>query len=48
MTGKLARRWPRAAGILIQGLVLGIGLALAISQLVAVAGDARIFRYQGF
>ncbi len=26
----------------------GIGLALAITQLVAIAGDARVFRYQGF
>lgn len=41
-------RWPRIAGVLLQGLVLGIGLALAITQIVAIVGDARIFRYQGF
>jgi hypothetical protein len=41
-------RWPHLAGMVIQGLILGIGVALAITQLVAVVGQARVFRYQGF
>lgn len=35
-------------GVLVQGLVLGTLLALALSKIPALANGARIFRYQGF
>jgi hypothetical protein len=36
------------AGAILQGVVLGGGLALALLQLMEVASGAQIFRYQGF
>ncbi len=38
----------RILGILLQGLVLGILLALALSQLVMLATGGRVFRYEAF
>ena len=35
-------------GAILQGTVLGSLLAVAICQLIIVAGDVQIFRYQGF
>jgi len=37
-----------AIGAIIQGLLLGIGVFLAILQLVIASGGATAFRYQGF
>ncbi len=39
---------PRLFGIVLQALVLGTLLFFAIGSLVALAADARIFRYQAF
>jgi hypothetical protein len=41
-------RWPRLAGIIAQGLVLGPLLLIAFIKLISVAGDLTPFRYQGF
>ncbi len=38
----------RIAGAVIQGLVLGALLALALTELVLLDSGATIFRYQGF
>ncbi len=38
----------RIMGILLQGLVLGVLLALALIQLVTLASGGRVFRYEGF
>jgi len=38
----------RIAGILLQGLFLGILLALALIQLITLATGGRVFRYEGF
>ena len=35
-------------GWLVQGVVLGLLLALALLIMLTVSGDGRIFRYQGF
>ena len=38
----------RRAGAVLQGLVLGPLVAVAVLNLIRVASDAQIFRYQGF
>ena len=38
----------RLLGKLVQGLVLGVALFLAIAQLIALAGGTGVFRYEGF
>jgi len=38
----------RAAGALLQALLLGFMLFFATGQLVAVQTDARVFRYQAY
>lgn len=40
--------WARVAGVCLQALILGTALFLAIANLVAASGGARIFRYQNF
>jgi len=35
-------------GVCLQGLVLGILLIIALSELWATANAVRLFRYQGF
>jgi len=40
--------WPRLAGKLVQGLVFGILLAIALLQLLVLTGGAPVFRYQVF
>lgn len=42
----MSRAWM--AGVLVQGVVLGTLLALALCKVPALATGARIFRYQGF
>ena len=39
---------PRLAGALLQGLVLGTLLVLAVVNLVVASGGVRIFRYENF
>jgi hypothetical protein len=39
---------PRIMGIVMQGLFLGILLALALIQLVTLATGGRVFRYEAF
>jgi hypothetical protein len=39
---------PRALGVLVQALVLGSLLFLALANLIGATGGARIFRYQDF
>jgi hypothetical protein len=41
------RAWRRAGAVL-QGLILGSLVTVAILNLLRVASDAQIFRYQGF
>jgi hypothetical protein len=41
------RIWRRAGAVL-QGLILGSLAMVAILNLLRVASDAQIFRYQGF
>lgn len=38
----------RTLGALVQGLILGGLLVLAIARLIQFASDARVFRYEGF
>jgi len=38
----------RCLGVLLQALILGSLLFLALGQLLALGADARIFRYQAF
>lgn len=45
--GRQARRMRRL-GAVIQGLLLGGLVCLALLNLMRVATDAQIFRYQGF
>ncbi len=40
--------WARRTGVVLQGLVLGALLVVALILLSAIGSDARIFRYQGF
>lgn len=42
-----ARRWYRAGAVL-QGLVLGPLVTLALFNLIRMASGAKIFSYQGF
>jgi hypothetical protein len=44
----LMNHWPRLAGILMQGTVLGVLLFVAVLVLLAFDGSVRLFRYQGF
>lgn len=39
---------PRLIGMWVQGLVLGVLLFFALSELLRLSSGARIFRYQGF
>lgn len=41
-------RLAYAAGILLQAVVLGVLLFLALVELGALASGARVFHYQGF
>jgi hypothetical protein len=41
-------KWARWAGVLLQALVLGALLFLAVARLVAIQTDSRIFQYQDF
>jgi len=41
-------KFARWTGIIVQALVLGGLLCLAIGKMVAVATGARVFEYQGF
>ncbi len=41
-------QWAYRLGLLAQGLILGGLLALALMNLLAEAGDVRLFRYQNF
>jgi hypothetical protein len=38
----------RRAGAIVQGLVLGAALFVAICKMLAVANDSQVFKYQGF
>lgn len=40
-----AARW---AGVILQALILGLLLALAVGRLVAQESDARVFRYEAY
>lgn len=40
--------WPIRFGAVIQGIALGGLLTFAVLNLLRVASDAQIFRYQGF
>lgn len=42
------KQLARTAGQLIQALVLGVLLFLALGGLVALQSGARVFRYQAF
>ena len=42
------RSWAMWTGIILQGLVLGTLLVLALLELSAIQSGARLFRYQGF
>jgi len=35
-------------GRIVQGVVLGVLLTIALSEMATMIGDVRIFRYQGF
>jgi len=35
-------------GRIVQGVVLGVLLTVALSEMATMIGDVRIFRYQGF
>jgi|GEM_PF-2994383 len=35
-------------GRIAQGLILGVLVTVALTEIVSVVGDVRIFRYQGF
>lgn len=41
-----SRAWK--AGAVLQGIVLGILLFLALAQLLMIDRGAQVFRYQGF
>jgi hypothetical protein len=41
-------RWPRIAGAVLQGCVLGVLVVFAILVLLGFEADARLFRYQGY
>lgn len=43
-----AQRRARLAGAVVQGLLLGALLALALIHLFAVQSGAQVFRYQAF
>jgi hypothetical protein len=38
----------RRAGAIVQGIVVGILLAVALLNLAALGAGAQLFRYQGF
>ena len=38
----------RMLGALVQGVILGGLLVLAVARLIQFASDARVFRYEGF
>ena len=38
----------RLAGAVLQGLVLGTGLFLALAKMTALTSGARVFNYQAF
>jgi len=40
--------WPRFLGIMLQAIVLGTMLFLAIIKVIATQSGARVFHYQGF
>jgi hypothetical protein len=41
-------QWARWTGAILQGLILGALLALAIAELLAFATGGTVFRYEGF
>ncbi len=42
------KSWAYVSGVWVQGLVLGILLFFALTELWAVTDVVRLFRYQGF
>ena len=40
--------WSRLVGVLLQGLILGTLLFIAVVNLVVASGGVRIFRYETF
>ena len=40
-------RWRRL-GAIAQGILLGVFLLWALGEMASIAGDVRLFRYQGF
>ncbi len=42
------RAGARLAGRIVQGIVLGVLLAIAVLQLLVASGGLAVFRYQGF
>ena len=44
----MTHRLARAAGVLLQAVILGYLLFFAIMRLVAMGSGATVFRYQGF
>ena len=44
----MSPRQARLLGRIVQGLVLGLLLFLAVTQLIAMAGGTGVFRYEGF
>ncbi len=45
-TPSMAR--ARLAGAVLQGLILGTGLFLALAKMTALTSGARVFNYQAF
>jgi hypothetical protein len=50
MQDRMQRRlmWARQLGAIVQGIVLGFLLVLALMELASLAGNLSPFRYQGF
>jgi hypothetical protein len=46
--GNAAKTAARLLGIVVQSLLLGTGLALALVKMWGLAVDAQVFRYVGF
>ena len=42
------RKWVWVVGAVLQGIVLGLALSVALAELVSAELGAAIFRYQGF
>jgi hypothetical protein len=44
----LVRNWALRAGVVLQGLVLGILLFVALISAMVLSTGARVFRYENF